>query len=290
MSTTNHLASLRALRELGYAVAIWSPRELASADARSVEERVGELGNEVIEDLQRLQAPARTVVGEKPALDPMDDVGLQATVFAVTSPGGERHPVLKVTMNDGQTSSENIAKFPEKQIQYFIVAIAPKNDCGGVEVAIPPFDADGEFQPGALSTQAMRILLCNIGATFRPQAWMNDYAVDVDGAFGFNAAAVLMEMNLSDVKEMFAENNDFDCLAIGLAAREMHAGPFEVDIEESEAVSTICRLAGYRPFDCMSNVTPVIWNAFCANAKAILALHESVKTDEAQTLAPAPAP
>lgn len=42
---------ISALREEGYAIAIWTPAELGSADAGSVESRVVELGNEVIEDL-----------------------------------------------------------------------------------------------------------------------------------------------------------------------------------------------------------------------------------------------
>lgn len=46
-----------ALREHGYALAIFSPTELQAAEVKQVEDRLVQLGNEVIEDLRGLAEP-----------------------------------------------------------------------------------------------------------------------------------------------------------------------------------------------------------------------------------------
>ena len=42
---------IRELRHEGYAVTIWTPEELGEADPSRVQDRLSELGHEVIEDL-----------------------------------------------------------------------------------------------------------------------------------------------------------------------------------------------------------------------------------------------
>src|SRR5690606_33458800 len=50
--TNEQLETIRQLRAEGFAVIVWAPEELGTADPRRVEARSIELGNEVIEALQ----------------------------------------------------------------------------------------------------------------------------------------------------------------------------------------------------------------------------------------------
>ena len=67
-------------------------------------------------------------------------------------------------------------------------------------------------------------------ATFRPQAWVNDHCIDVEGGCQFNALANLTNYTQRALMEIEGADNH-DSMANGLAARESHAGPFEVDID-----------------------------------------------------------
>ncbi|MFZ3185569.1 MAG: hypothetical protein WA173_15665 [Pseudomonas sp.] len=49
--TNDQQATLAALRHAGYAVIVWTPEEVGSANPRKVEDRSIELGHEVIRDL-----------------------------------------------------------------------------------------------------------------------------------------------------------------------------------------------------------------------------------------------
>ena len=49
--TPSQNKAIRELREAGYAVITWTPEEVGNANADKVENRVCELGNEVIEDM-----------------------------------------------------------------------------------------------------------------------------------------------------------------------------------------------------------------------------------------------
>jgi hypothetical protein len=50
--TPEQLKTLRDLSHAGYAIIIWTPEELGDANPRKVEDRLIELGHEVIGDLQ----------------------------------------------------------------------------------------------------------------------------------------------------------------------------------------------------------------------------------------------
>lgn len=50
--TSHEQEMIRSLRQRGFAVIIFSPEELKTATAHSVERRLVELGNEAISDLQ----------------------------------------------------------------------------------------------------------------------------------------------------------------------------------------------------------------------------------------------
>lgn len=50
--TDKQREALRELRDSGYAVIVWTPEELGNADVNRVQDRLIELGFEVISDLQ----------------------------------------------------------------------------------------------------------------------------------------------------------------------------------------------------------------------------------------------
>lgn len=68
-------------------------------------------------------------------------------------------------------------------------------------------------------------------ATFRPQAWQNDYALDVDGSEEFDATEAFLSLPLDEIRSFREHREESDDLASGLPAREAHHGPFEVDVD-----------------------------------------------------------
>ena len=68
-------------------------------------------------------------------------------------------------------------------------------------------------------------------ATFRPQAWQNGYAVDVDGKVEFDATGKLLTLSLDEIREFKENDYDSDNLADDLPERQDHDGPFEVDTD-----------------------------------------------------------
>lgn len=68
-------------------------------------------------------------------------------------------------------------------------------------------------------------------ATFRPQEWQGDYAVDVAGAVQFDATAKFLSLPLDRIQSFLENNYDSDDLASELPERQEHGGPFEVDTD-----------------------------------------------------------
>lgn len=68
-------------------------------------------------------------------------------------------------------------------------------------------------------------------ATFRPQAWQHDFAVEVGGKVEFDATGKLLSLSLDEIKGFRENNYDSDYLADSLPEREDHDGPFEVDTD-----------------------------------------------------------
>jgi hypothetical protein len=77
-----------------------------------------------------------------------------------------------------------------------------------------------------LRTKGLRLM-----ATFRPQAWINNYAVDIDGAVTFDATDALLTLDLEGVRTFREHSEQSDRLADDLPARQVHSGPFEVDVD-----------------------------------------------------------
>ena len=123
-----------------------------------------------------------------------------------------------------------------------------------------------------------QIMFCRIPATFRRQAWVNDYAVDIDdGEVHFNAMANLIKMDLREVQEMFARGVDFDVLANRLPERENHNGPFEVDVDGDAVVRMVCLLSGMHGAlgenDSVSDITQPMWDDFVTAANHLLQIN-----------------
>lgn len=75
-----------ALREQGYAITIFNPGELREVEARRVEDRLAELGNEAIEDLRgpkgSTSAPAMDAFDPSPMTRSLREHGYAVTVFS----------------------------------------------------------------------------------------------------------------------------------------------------------------------------------------------------------------
>lgn len=70
-------------------------------------------------------------------------------------------------------------------------------------------------------------------ATFRPQAWQNDYAINIDSPVDFDATEALLRRSLKDIKAYKEHDYSSDYLAgeSNLRAAEEHDGPYEVDCD-----------------------------------------------------------
>jgi hypothetical protein len=70
-------------------------------------------------------------------------------------------------------------------------------------------------------------------ATFRPQAWINDHAVDIDGKVEFDATEKFLSLSSETIASFKFNNYDSDVFAEDLPQWIDHQGPFEVDLELS---------------------------------------------------------
>jgi hypothetical protein len=83
-------------------------------------------------------------------------------------------------------------------------------------------------------------------ATFRPQAWINDHAVDIDGSqeiditdsiLGKTAAEIRNIPDCSDNDNLYYDSPDYSSID--------HGGPFAVDVDETD----ICEFFGISEMD-----------------------------------------
>jgi len=70
-----------------------------------------------------------------------------------------------------------------------------------------------------------------IMATFRPQAWINDYATDTGENVQFDVTEKFLSLSLKELVHFKFNNYDSDYMADDLPERQAHNGPFEVDME-----------------------------------------------------------
>ena len=93
-------------------------------------------------------------------------------------------------------------------------------------------------------------------ATFRPQAWINKRAVDIDGAVKFDATEEILGLGWVAVRDFAYHNYDSDHLSSNLAERETHGGPFEVDVDLDEWLTAL----GVQD---RSEMTEIDWAVIC---------------------------
>jgi len=84
-----------------------------------------------------------------------------------------------------------------------------------------------------------------LNATFQPQQWVNDHAVDDGASFDFDAGPALLSLSADRVRFIVGEverhwGRDLDMLAeaadlIG-NGEDQHSGPFYVDVDADDLV------------------------------------------------------
>jgi hypothetical protein len=74
-----------------------------------------------------------------------------------------------------------------------------------------------------------------IVAHFRPQVWINDYAVDIDGAYDFDVTETVLAMPREQA--LAIEDHSYEADAVWrdhpVSEERPHHGPFEVGVAES---------------------------------------------------------
>ena len=153
---------------------------------------------------------------------------------------------------------------PKEAVSRYEVLISRADMKGQVLIVLPP-------EIDHLLEEVHQIMFCRVPATFRPQAWVNNRAIDQDdGECHFNAVKGLIKLDLNELQDMFEENVDFDCLADGLPEREAHGGPFEVDVDEAAVLRIVCLLSGHAGAldenDSVADITQPMWDDFVSIA------------------------
>jgi hypothetical protein len=82
-----------------------------------------------------------------------------------------------------------------------------------------------------MATKGKRII-----AHFQPQAWINDYAVDIDGAYEFDVTKLIE--GLGKVVALGIEDCDYSAdglwaIWVGDHPDKDHYGPFKVTVEDA---------------------------------------------------------
>jgi hypothetical protein len=73
-----------------------------------------------------------------------------------------------------------------------------------------------------------------IFATFVPEAWITDHAVEVDGREKFDATAKILAMSEEERQSLRDDTHASDNL-VPQEIRTGHSGPFRVEVEEAMA-------------------------------------------------------
>lgn len=201
---------------------------------------------------------------------------IRASLYASCSPGGERHLTHVFALNlDDRSFWTELQQECEKKPNYYVLKIGR---------------ADLVFSPDAtvstMSEAAQRALNADLLARYLPQAWVNDYAIEIDGAVDFNALPAVIKAGREALRSAFDAGGDLDFLADDLEAAKAHSGPFEVDLHEESVVRMIRLLSSRGPmgavdlysFDTIDQMT---WNAFANTAEAILKEQARVRAGDA---------
>ncbi len=69
-------------------------------------------------------------------------------------------------------------------------------------------------------------------ATFVPRAWINDYAIEIDGRVGFDVTDEILAMPKEERELLRDDDYESDDL-VPLEIMDSHNGPFRVEIESA---------------------------------------------------------
>lgn len=81
-----------------------------------------------------------------------------------------------------------------------------------------------------------------IVAVFRPQAWINDYACDVDGRKEFDCTLEILRMSVDEIHALRDDQDETDTL-LPDRVRGGHGGPFRIEVQE--AIGKFFRALGF---------------------------------------------
>lgn len=107
---------------------------------------------------------------------------------------------------------------------------------------------------GVLEHLYRALLAPSLPATYRPQAWVNDYAVDAGDPVVFDALDALFKGTANDLEDLPIQA---DFLAQDLPEHKDHSGPFEVDVSFEECAMMVAAWSGDFYENWQSNVLDV---------------------------------
>lgn len=95
------------------------------------------------------------------------------------------------------------------------------------------------YSTPAAAAQAIVEILTNdrlprLMATFQPQAWIKDYATEIDSSEEFDVTEKIVALDFEVFSNVETDSYESDDLADDLPARQNHHGPFYVDLDLSD--------------------------------------------------------
>jgi hypothetical protein len=119
--------------------------------------------------------------------------------------------------------------------RFDLPSVEPTNCPGSIEFSLAANHLRRAIWPGPAAAGKPRLM-----ATFRPQKWVNDNAVDVvDGAVEFDATVPFLSFSNDEIRNFKEHDYASDHLAASLPEFRQHGGPFEVDVDVDEWLRTL---------------------------------------------------
>lgn len=114
--------------------------------------------------------------------------------------------------------------------------------------------------------------MTRLKATFQPQEWIHDHAIDSAPSFEFDAAPSLLSLTLDQLR--YANENvhksagrDLDLVAEGAgligSGKEQHDGPYRVDVDEDEFDAFLSEIGAAD----LSTMTAEAWTEIAERAR-----------------------
>lgn len=147
-------------------------------------------------------------------------------------------------------------------------------------------DQDGKVSDSLLRKWAEVLLKPQIlRGVFQPQAWQNDYAVDVDGALEFDVAPILALQDLDDMRSLVERaHRDLDWMSEYIPV--VHDGPFSVQAGDVQDWLELISMMADLEFELESfdDITEPIWSDFQAEISKVLQYRQEAWPSRGQKL------